>query len=47
MKHLIRLTDLKKTDVDHIFEIADKLKSGAYRDILKGKNFYLWDREEI
>lgn len=37
MKNLIRLTDYKAKDVYEIFDIADEIIQGKYKDILNGK----------
>lgn len=42
MKSLIRLTDLKKKDIFGIFDIADKIKQGAYNDFLKEKTIVMF-----
>lgn len=42
MRNLIRLSDYSKEDVKEIFEIADKLKMGEYKDFLKGKSIVLF-----
>ncbi len=42
MKNLIRLTDYEKKDIFEIFEIADALKSGEYKDFLKGKTVVMF-----
>ncbi|MBQ7919897.1 MAG: peptide transporter [Lachnospiraceae bacterium] len=42
MKHLIHLTDFKKSDIYDIFYLADELLQGEYRDCLKGKTVVLF-----
>lgn len=42
MKHLIRLTDLNVDTVYKIFEIADELVQGNYKDALKGKTVVMF-----
>lgn len=42
MKHLIRLTDLNVDTVYKIFEIADELPQGKYKDALKGKTVVIF-----
>lgn len=42
MKDLIRLTDYTKNDIYEIFQIADAIKQGKYRDSLKGKSVVLF-----
>lgn len=42
MKHLIRLTDLNVDTVYKIFEIADELPQGKYKDALKGKTVVMF-----
>ncbi len=42
MKNLIRLSELKYEDVLKIFEIADELIQGKYKDFLKGKTAVLF-----
>lgn len=42
MKHLIRLTDLNVDTVYKIFEIADGLPQGKYKDALKGKTVVMF-----
>ncbi len=42
MKHLIRLTDLNVDTVYKIFEIADELAQGKYKDALKGKTVVMF-----
>ncbi len=42
MQHFIRLGDLKKEDIFRIFEIADGLQQGKYKDYLKGKTFVMF-----
>ena len=42
MKHLIRLTDLNVDNVYKIFEIADELPQGKYKDALKGKTVVMF-----
>lgn len=42
MKNLIRLTDYKAKDVYEIFDIADEIIQGKYKDILNGKTVVLF-----
>lgn len=42
MKHLIRLTDYRPEEIRQIFEIADRIPTGAYEDYLKGKSVILF-----
>lgn len=42
MKHLICLTDLNVDTVYKIFEIADELAQGKYKDALKGKTVVMF-----
>lgn len=42
MKHLIRLNDYTKADVDEIFKIADEIREGKYIDCLKGKTVVMF-----
>lgn len=43
MKHFLHLNDLSKQEIMHIFELADKLKSGYGQDsLLKGKTIVLF-----
>ena len=42
MKNLIRLTDYKAKDVYEIFDIADEIIQGQYKDILNGKTVVLF-----
>lgn len=42
MKNLIRLTDYKAKDVYEIFDIADEIMQGKYKDILNGKTVVLF-----
>lgn len=42
MKHLIRLSDYSKEDIKEIFNIADQLKQGKYREFLKGKTIVMF-----
>ncbi len=42
MKNFIRLTDYCTNEIYHIFEIADEIQRGNYRDILKGKSIVLF-----
>ncbi len=42
MKNLIRLTDYKKEDILKIFEIADFLQKGEYRNFLKEKTVVMF-----
>ena len=37
MKHLIRLSNYSKNDVFKIFDIADKIQQGEYKDFLLNK----------
>ena len=42
MRNLIRLKDYNKDDIFQIFEIADKIKQGEYRNFLSGKTILLF-----
>lgn len=42
MKNLLRLTDLKSSDVYEIFNIAEEINNGRYNDFLKGKSVVLF-----
>lgn len=42
MKNLISLTDYKAQDIYDIFNIADEVLQGKYKDILKGKSVVLF-----
>lgn len=42
MKNLIRLTDYKAKEVYEIFDIADEIIQGKYKDILNGKTVVLF-----
>ena len=42
MKNLIRLNDYKAKDVYEIFDIADEIIQGKYKDILNGKTVVLF-----
>lgn len=42
MKNLIRLSDYTQSDVKKIFEIADAIQQGEYRDYLKGKTIIMF-----
>ena len=42
MKNFIRLTDYHAKDITDIFNIADKVDLGNYKDILKGKSVVLF-----
>lgn len=42
MKNLLRLSDLKQEDVWQIFQIADKIVSGEYQEILKGRTVVMF-----
>ena len=42
MKNLLRLTDMKPSDIYKIFDIADEIKAGKYRDSLRGKSVVLF-----
>lgn len=42
MQNLIRLTDLQPNDIYEIFDIADKINAGEFRDFLKGKSIILF-----
>ena len=37
MKNLIRLTDYHIDEISEIFEIADEISEGKYKDFLRGK----------
>ena len=42
MKNIIRLTDYHANDITDIFNIADEVGQGKYKDILKGKSVVLF-----
>lgn len=42
MKNLIRLNDYTKQDILAVFQIADDLQAGKYKDFLKGKTIVLF-----
>lgn len=42
MKDLIRLTDLRASDVYEIFHIADEIRTGKYNRFLSGKSVVLF-----
>lgn len=42
MKHFIRLSDYKANDIFDIFQIADEVKQGKYKDALKGKTVVMF-----
>lgn len=42
MKHIIRLKDLTKEEVLQIFDIADEIKQGKYRNYLQGKTVVMF-----
>ncbi|MCR0411427.1 hypothetical protein MKC77_00590 [[Clostridium] innocuum] len=42
MRKLIRLTDYSKSDIYEIFEIADDLLKGKYKNFLKGKTVVMF-----
>lgn len=42
MTHLLRITDLKKEAILEIFHIADEIKKGAYKDLLRGKSVIMF-----
>ena len=42
MKNIIHLTDLKKEDIYAIFDIADAIQKGNYKDFLQGKSIVLF-----
>lgn len=42
VKHLIRLSDYTKEDVEGIFHIADEISQGKYKDFLKGKTIIMF-----
>lgn len=42
MKNLIRLTDLTSENINYIFQLADEVQNGNYKDILKGKSVVLF-----
>ena len=42
MKHLIRLTDFTKDEVNEIFSIADKIQKGKYKNFLNGKSVVMF-----
>ena len=42
MKHLLKLTDLQPSEIYKIFQIADEIYDGKYRDALTGKSVVLF-----
>ena len=42
MKSFIRLTDYAQSDIYHLFSLTDKVKRGAYQNVLKGKSVILF-----
>lgn len=42
MKSLVRLREYSRDDVQRIFNIADELQSGKYKDFLKGKTIVMF-----
>lgn len=42
MKSFIRLTDYAQSDIYHLFSLTDKVKRGAYQNLLKGKTVILF-----
>lgn len=42
MKHLIRLNDYSKADIFKIFDIADKIQQGEYKNYLSNKSIVLF-----
>lgn len=42
MRELIRLTDYSKSDIYEVFEIADDLLKGKYKNFLKGKTVVMF-----
>ena len=42
MKHLLKLTDLRPSEIYEIFHIADEIYDGKYRDVLRGKSVVLF-----
>lgn len=42
MKHLIRLNDYSKADIFKIFDIADKIQQGEYKNYLSNKSVVLF-----
>ena len=42
MKHLLKLTDLRPSEIYEIFHIADEINDGKYRDVLRGKSVVLF-----
>ena len=42
MKHLLKLTDLRPSEIYEIFHIADEINDGKYRDALRGKSVVLF-----
>ena len=42
MKHLIKLTDYSVADLDHVFTLADEIKSGKHKNALTGKTIVLF-----
>lgn len=46
MKHFLHFNDFSKQEMMHIFELADKLKSGSGEcDLLKGKTIVYFSRK--
>lgn len=42
MKNLLRITDMRLSDIYKIFNIADEIKNGKYSNFLKGKSVVLF-----
>lgn len=42
MKHFIRLTDYKASDIFEIFSIVEEMKKGEYSEVLKGKTVIMF-----
>ena len=42
MRHMIRLSDFTKEEVSHIFDIADEIKQGKYKNYLQGKTVVMF-----
>ena len=42
MKNLVRLTDYSVSDIYDVFNIADEIQKGKYKDFLKGKSVVLF-----
>lgn len=42
MKNLVRLTDYSVNDIYDVFNIADEIQKGKYKDFLKGKSVVLF-----